>query len=286
MLIRAFFLLTQLRQSLMMPLAACAAFALLAAPLGCKNKKPPADEPKPGEEAPKPEPTPSVLLPDPRNSVPATGDMQQISLIYSVGNRRMLGHLVRYADPGTAPILLVLHDKHGIDDWLRQRAEGYARLGYIVLCPDLSELMNETFDQPVIDNVMAAIAETENQLQRKPVGRFAAIGWGHGGQQALTVARYMELDALVICYGDLITAPEALQKVREPILGIFGRLDDEVPIATVEAFQKIMEQMGGRFEGNIWGKEGHDFMRYPVDPNDANEANLEIIHWLDTYFVP
>ena len=96
----------------------------------------------------------------------------------------------------------------------------------------------------------------------------------------------MDLEALVICYGDLITSPEALQKVREPVLGIFGRLDEQVPVATAEAFQKIMEQMGGRFEGNIWGKEGHGFMRHPVDPNDAREADIEIINWLDTYFVP
>ncbi len=277
---------TPRRRALAIPLVACAALALLAAPLGCRNKKPPKEQPTTGEEGTKPEPKPSVLLPDPRHSVPATGDMAQVSLIYSVGSRRMLGHLVRYANPGTAPILLLLHDEKGIDDWLRQRAEAYARLGYIVLCPDLSELMNETFDQPVIDNIMAAIAETENQLQRQPVGRYAAIGWGHGGEQALTMARYMDLDALVICYGNLITAPEALQKVREPILGIFGRLDDQVPSAGVEAFQKIMEQMGGRFEGNIWGKEGHGFMRNPVDPNDAREADLEIINWLDTYFVP
>lgn len=286
MLIRTTSSFTGLGRMLAMPLVVCVALALLATPLGCKNKKPPKDDPKAGEEAPKPDPKPSAMLPDPRNTVPATGDMTQVSIIYSVGARRMLGHLVRYADPGTAPILLLLHDEKGIDDWLRQRAEAYARLGYIVLCPDLSELMNETFDQPVIDNVMAAIAQTENQLQRKPVGRYAAIGWGHGGGQALTLARYMNLDAIVICYGDLITSPEALQKVREPVLGIFGRLDDQVPVTTVEEFQKIMEQMGGRFEGNIWGKEGHGFMRTPVDPNDAREADLEIINWLDTYFVP
>jgi len=283
MLIKTSLAFNRFRRVLAMPLVACAALTLVVAgPLGCKHSKPPKETSKAEEAAPKP----SVLLPDPRHTVPASGEMTQISLIYSVGTRRMLGHLVRYANPGMAPILLLLHDENGIDDWMRQRAAAYARLGYIVLCPDLSELMNETFDQPVIDNVMAAIAETENELRRKPVGRVAAIGWGRGGSQALTLARSMELDAMVICYGDLLTNPEALQKVREPVLGIFGRLDDQVPVASVEAFQKIMEQMGGRFEGNIWSKEGHGFMRTPVDPNDAREADLAIINWLDTYFVP
>ncbi len=266
--------------------AACLAIALVAAPTGCGNKKPPKDEPTPGEEAPTPEPKPSVLLPDPRNRVPASGEITQGLLLYSVGTSRMLGHLVRYENPGTAPILLLLHDEKGIDDWLKQRAEAYARLGYIVLCPDMSELMNETFDQPVIDNVSAAIAEAERQLGRKPVGRLAAIGWGRGGSQALTLARYMDLEAIVICYGQLVVMPEALEKVREPILGIFGRLDTELPAEKVEEFQKVMQQMGGRFEGNIWSDEGHGFMRTPNDPTNAREADLAIINWLDTYFVP
>lgn len=261
------------------------AFAILIVSAGCK-KKPPRPEQKTAEEQPPPEPKPSVLLPDPRNTVPATGEIRPVALIYSVGSRRMLGHLVRYENPGSAPILVLLHDEHGIDAWLRQRADAYARLGYIVLCPDLSDLINDTFDQPVIDNVSAAIAATEVELKRKPVGRLAAIGWGKGGEQALTLARNMDLEALVICYGDLIATPEALQKVREPVLGIFGRLDDVVPVAEVEAFQKLMMQMGGRFEGNIWADEGHGFMRMPNDPTNAREADLEIISWLDTYFVP
>ncbi len=264
---------------------ACAMLGLIAAAPGCKNnqKKPPKDTPE-GEEAAPAEPKPSVLLPDPRNTVPASGEIQHVALIYSVSGRRMLGHLVRYENPGSAPILLLL-DEH-VDAWLQQRAEAYARLGYNVLCPDLSELAGETFDQPVLDNVTAAIAEAERQLGRTPVGRYAAVGWGRGGGQALTLARYMDLEALVICYGPLITTPEALQKVREPILGIFGRLDTEVPPERVEEFRSILQRMGGRFEGNVWSDEGHNFMRAPNDPTNAREADIEIISWLDTYFVP
>lgn len=264
--------------------------ALLAAPAACnKGGRPAEPERKPNENAgateQPPEPRGS-LLPDPRNRVPASGEVRQAALIYTVGSRRMLGHFVYHDVPGTAPILLLLHDQYGIDGWLRQRADAYARLGYHVLCPDLSELLNETLDQPLLDNVIAAIAEAETRLGRVSTGRLAAIGWGGGGSQALALARHFEMEALIICYAPLISTPAALERVREPVLGIFGRLDTIVKEESVEVFRTVMQQMGGTFSGNIWSDEGHDFMRRPNDPTNVQEADLEIIRWLDTYVEP
>ncbi len=269
----------------------CLTAALVVAPIGCNKQGKEAQAPQePAEEEAAPEQPPpgprGSLLPDPRNQVPASGEIRQSLVIYAVGGRSMLGHLVHHEHPGTAPILLLMHDEHGIDDWLRERADSYARLGYHVLCPDLSELLNETLDQPVVDNVVAAVAETEARLGRKPTGRLAAIGWGSGGAHALTIARHLDLEALVICYGSLVTTPNALEAVREPVLGIFGRLDQVVPESMVTEFHATMQKMGGTFNGNVWADEGHDFMRQPNDPTNALEANLEIVNWLDTYFEP
>jgi len=269
-------------------LGVLAVLALLS-PAACnKGNKPaePDEEEKADEQPPEPQGPLGSLLPDPRHQIPASGEIRQTLVIYAVGNHSMVGHLVYHENPGTAPILLLMHDEEGIDDWLRQRAESYARLGYHVLCPDLSELLNETLDQPVLDNVIAAVADTETRLARKPTGRLAAIGWGSGGGHALTLARHLDLEALIICYGPLISTPTALEKVREPVLGIFGRLDQVVPEATVTEFHSTMQKMGGTFNGNIWADEGHDFMRTPNDPTNVLEANLEIIQWLDTYFEP
>lgn len=275
------------RRSLLCLLTAAA----LLAPAGCnQGGKPTQAEPKQGEstgrtEPQQPEPRGS-LLPDPRHRVPASGEIRQAALIYSVGSRRMLGHFVYHEAPGNAPILLLLHDQYGIDGWLRQRADAYARLGYHVLCPDLSELLNEVLDQPLLDNVIAAVAEAETRLGRVSTGRLAAIGWGKGGSQALALARHFDLEALIICYGPLIATPAALEKVREPVLGIFGRLDTVVTEESVQEFQRVMQKMGGTFAGNIWSDEGHDFMRRPNDPTNVLEADLEIIRWLDTYVEP
>lgn len=270
-------------------LAAAVAVAMTLPACNKGNKK--ADQPQePAEEEAKEEQPPpgprGALLPDPRNQVPAGGEIRQSLLIYAVGSRSMLGHFVHHESPGTAPILLLMHDERGIDEWLRERADSYARLGYHVLCPDLSELLNETLDQPVVDNVVAAVAEAEVRLGRQPTGRLAAIGWGRGGAQALTLARHLDLEALVICYGPLVTTPNALEAVREPVLGIFGRLDQVVPESMVTEFHATMQKMGGTFNGNVWSDEGHDFMRLPNDPTNALEANLEIVNWLDTYFEP
>lgn len=274
-------------RALCLAAAAAVAMALPACNKGAKK----ADQPQePAEEEAKEEQPPpgprGALLPDPRNQVPAGGEIRQSLLIYAVGSRSMLGHFVHHENPGTAPILLLMHDERGIDEWLRERADSYARLGYHVLCPDLSELLNETLDQPLLDNVIAAIAEAETRLGRVSTGRLAAIGWGSGGSQALALARHFDLEALIICYAPLISTPAALERVREPVLGIFGRLDTIVKEESVEEFRSVMQQMGGTFSGNIWSDEGHDFMRRPNDPTNVQEADLEIIRWLDTYVEP
>lgn len=222
-----------------------------------------------------------------RESIPADGPTTAQPLLYSTDSKRLLGHFVQHADPGTAPILVILHDDtFGLDDFITKRARDYANLGYHVVCPDLSQLGSTPSDEAVVANVRAAMKKAESELKRDPVNRFAIMGWDSGATHAFTAARYLEFDLLIVAYGQLSTDPEQLRGLREPILGIYGQQDPFITPQLVTRFREIFAPMGGRFEANIWKDEGHDFMRFPSDPANVKEADVEILRWLDASFPP
>ena len=218
----------------------------------------------------------------------ATGEMVSEPLLYAApGGGRVLGHLARRADPGTAPVLLLFHDERGIDSWLEGRAAQYATMGYVAVCPDLSELPADALDHQVVEHVQAAIGAAEDAMRRHPpVARYGAIGFGAGAGRALALARRWNLEALIVCHGDLIADEESLLAVREPVLGLFGQNDPGLPREEIDAFDQAMRRTGGTFVAYIWSDEGADFLRRPADETNVREANLEIVKWLDRFFVP
>ncbi len=70
------------------------------------------------------------------------------------------------------------------------------------------------------------------------------------------------LDACVLYYGRLVDDPERIGKIRAAICGVFGNRDDGIPPASVDAFEKALEDAGVKHE--IW--------RYDADHAFANPS--------------
>lgn len=237
----------------------------------------------PEDEAAKPEPDPlEVEQPaiDPNS-------LTLEALAYTVGGREQSGILCRYPGLLRAPVLIALHDDQGFDAWFLKRIENYARLnpGIVVVAPDLRALPESADDALITQHIKAATDAAIARVGYSRQPRIGAIGWGTGGAHAVLAGRMLDLSLVIVCYGKLEGDEEALFDLREPVRGIYGQQDEVVPLTEVVAFRERMSRLAGDFEAQVWQEEGHGFLRNPVDPTNAREAENEIVFWIDRYLI-
>ncbi len=98
------------------------------------------------------------------------------------------------------------------------------------------------------------------------------MGWCFGGAWTLEAALFApdKVDAAVIYYGRLITDPHALEALQAPVLGIFGDLDQGIPLDSVRAFEAALKELGKPADIRIYEGADHAFAnpsgtRYKAD---------------------
>src|ERR1700680_1617922 len=207
---------------------------------------------------------------------------------YKSGDETVQGVLYTPAGKGPFPAIIVIHEWWGLNDWVKEQASKLADQGYVALAVDLyrgkvattpdmaHELMRGVPDDRAKRDLHAAF----EFLQSHPnvnKNRIGAIGWCMGGGYALDVAlQEPTLAADVINYGHLATDPEALNKINEAILGIFGGKDQGIPPESVKMFEATLKQLGKRVETKIYPDAGHAFEnpnnRAGYRPDDAADA--------------
>ena len=187
------------------------------------------------------------------------------------------GFLATPTTPGKHPALLVIQEWWGVDNWIRQQTERFAKQGYVALAVDLyrgkmattQEQAHELMRGLPHDRALADLAAGFKYLaSRSDVdpSRIGVIGWCMGGGYALdfTVAE-PRLAASVINYGHLMVDPKTIASIKPPILGNFGANDMGIPPADVKAFDAALKKSGKSPDIKIYEGAGHAFM----NPNNT-----------------
>ena len=187
------------------------------------------------------------------------------------------GFLAAPATPGKHPALLVIQEWWGVNDWIREQTERFARQGYVALAVDLyrgkvattQEQAHELMRGLPQDRALGDLEAGFKYLaSRKDVdaGRIGVIGWCMGGGYALdfTVAE-PRLAATVINYGHLMVDQKTIASIKPPILGNFGANDMGIPPADVKAFDAALKKAGKSSDIKIYEGAGHAFM----NPNNT-----------------
>ena len=202
----------------------------------------------------------------------------------------------------TFPAVIMIHENKGLNNNIKNMANLLAKEGYVVLAVDLfngevttnqtraSELSQSIRDNPdaAISNLQGAVKYLTSLSNVNP-DKIASLGWCFGGQQSLQLALNSEdnpLAATVIYYGRLITEPEALSKIKWPVLGIFGDRDESIPVATVEQFEDALTKNGITNEIYIFKGVGHAFANPSGDnyaPNETKNAWQKTLTFLNKY---
>jgi carboxymethylenebutenolidase len=203
-----------------------------------------------------------------------------------------------------APVVLVVHEIFGVSHWIRAVADQLAADGFIAITPDLLTMRNipagadgapdpetarteiRTLQPDDIHRQLRAVAEYGMGLPAA-LPRYGIVGFCWGGTVAFQhAAESPALGASVAYYG---TSPAAgvLQRVRAPVLGLYGE-DDARVNTTIPAAEQALRARGHNFEHHIFPGAGHGFLRAQDGQDGANlratvEAWPRTVQWLRTH---
>ncbi len=217
---------------------------------------------------------------------------------YLSGEDTVRGYLAMPEGDGPFPALIVIHEWWGLNDWIKQNADEFARRGYVALAIDLyrgrsasssdeaHELMRGLPEDRAAKDLKSAFAYlTQNTKVNKE--KIASIGWCMGGGYSLAAAlNVKELGAAVICYGRLVTENDEIKKINCPILGIFGEMDRGIPAASAKTFERSAQKLDKAVRVTVYPKVGHAFMnpnnKAGYDEKTANDAWQKIYAFFDS----
>jgi len=173
--------------------------------------------------------------------------------------------------------VLVLHAWWGLNDDVRAYAKRLAGEGFTVETPDLYGGRVAT-DIPGAEALMKARDRERGQAdidaaadRLMKTGAFAVVGWSMGGSLGwdLLQRRPGTVAALVDHYGG--------GEPREglpPILGHYGELDDDPPVAMVRELEGKLRAVGHRPEFHYYPGAKHWFAEPSRPQYDASAAAL------------
>jgi carboxymethylenebutenolidase len=198
----------------------------------------------------------------------------------------VLGHPARgyLARPQTPPAgahlpgLIVIHEWWGLNDNIKAATRRLAGEGYAALAVDLYG--GKVADNPdgakqlmggVVANRAAAFAmlrAADDFLKRQGAPKIGVIGWCFGGGWSLQTALEIPegIDAAVVYYGQPEKDRARLERLRAPLLGLYGADDQSIPPAAAHEMEATLKQLGKSVEVHIYDGAGHAF----ANPSGTN----------------
>ncbi len=189
------------------------------------------------------------------------------------------------------PVVLLIHENRGLNDWARGMADQIAEAGYIAVAPDLlsdfsdtekrtSDFKDEDAARTALgtlkpEDVQSDLQSIVSWAQTIPASneQVAVAGFCWGGAQAFELAtKNDELDMAMVFYGTGPTDANAYKNIDVPVIGFYGGADERVN-ATIATSEAAMKAAGKTFEYEIYDGAGHAFMRSGEDPN-GEAANV------------
>lgn len=181
------------------------------------------------------------------------------------------GEMVAYraapAGLAKAPVVLVVSEIFGAHEYIRDTCRRLAKLGYCAIAPELFARQGDPRQISAIPEILEKITYKTPDAQvladldacvvwaaqnGGDTARLAITGFCWGGRITwLYAAHNPGLKAGVAWYGRLVgmASPitprhptELVGELLAPVLGLYGGLDTGIPLETVEAMEKALQQ--------------------------------------------
>ncbi len=196
-------------------------------------------------------------------------------LSYSTDSTNMNGYISYDANQeGKRPGVLVVHEWWGHNEYVRQRADMLADLGYVALAVDMygdGKQANHPDDagkfvQEVVSNIDEAKARFESAMtalksnENVDPERIAAIGYCFGGSVVLSMANAgYDLDAVAAFHAGVALPIPPSEDIMAKILVANGADDPFIPKESIVAYKAQMDKVGANYEYVTYEGAVHGF---------------------------
>lgn len=212
---------------------------------------------------------------------------------YAADSLNMKGYLVWDENAtGKRPGVIVVHEWWGHNDYVRQRAEMLAELGYVALAIDMYGDGKQAghpddagkFAMSVMGNIDGATARFKAALEMLraqesvDAEKIAAIGYCFGGSVALTMANAgLDLDAVAAFHSGVQLPIMPTTDIKAKVLVCNGAVDPFIPAETVAAYKKAMDSVQANYKYIAYENASHSFTSKAAD-SLAKEFDLPLAY--------
>src|SRR6201990_2784910 len=201
-----------------------------------------------------------------------------------VADGEMPGYFARPKGKSNPPVVLVAMEIFGLHEYIKDVTRRLGKLGAFAIAPDyyfrkgvdltkitemsqLLPIVNSKPDAELLSDLDSTVAWAKSQ--GGDTSRLGIMGFCRGGR---TVGEYAAhngaLKAGAAFYGPVIDPPnpawpksptQLAPEMKAPVLGLYGAEDTGIPVATVEALKKALEDNKKTAEFKIYPGAPHGF---------------------------
>lgn len=188
---------------------------------------------------------------------------------------------------GKRPIVLVVHEWKGINDYVKKRCDQLATMGYVVFAPDIygkgvrpesaadagKEATKYKSDRKLMQQRMIAGLNKAKTFSEGDTSKIVVIGYCFGGTAALELGRSgADVDGIVSFHGGLNNPdPANAAKIKAKVLVCHGAIDPNVPVKEVQTFMEEMNQAKVDYQFIAYSGAVHAFTN-PSSGNDVSKG--------------
>jgi carboxymethylenebutenolidase len=163
-------------------------------------------------------------------------------------------YVARPSKPGPHPAVIMIHEFFGLNEDIIGKAQALADVGYVVVAPDVfrgstTQQIPRAIFQVItngaeqvntdVDAVMAWLA-SQPDVQADRIG---IMGFCFGGRTSLLYSLHNnQIAATAVLYGNPVIDAERLKSLPGPVLGIFGEVDQSIPLDSVRKFEAALNE--------------------------------------------
>ena len=217
------------------------------------------------------------------------------------------------AAKGPHAVVLVVQEIFGVHEHIKDVCRRFAKQGYCAIAPELYARQGDPSKYPdyrdIMSNIVSKVpdAQVMSDLDAAThwsgehggdTKRVGVTGFCWGGRIVWLYATHSStLKAGVAWYGRLTGTTTELQptypvdvadKLKAPVLGLYGGKDDGIPIGDVERMQALLRKAGSESKIVVFPNAPHGFnadYRPSYRPEEAKDAWQQCLAWFKSHGV-
>jgi carboxymethylenebutenolidase len=236
--------------------------------------------------------------------------MSESQVVIETPDGPMEGHFALPAGAQRAPGILVAQEAFGVNGHIRGVCRKLAEAGYAALAPELYHrqgggivveygdfdrarpLLGTLTGDGLTEDLLSALSFLDAHPRVDPA-RIGIVGFCMGGYVAFLAACRTHVSVAVCFYGGGIVTPRPksnlapllpeAERIRCPVLGLFGEEDASIPLSDVEAIRSSLSALGKEYGIVTYPGAGHGFFceeRPTYRPEAADDAWSRTLDWL------